>query len=453
MRAYERLFARYGDVVRLSCPGHEDFVLAFHPDDIQHILCKNHRNFPKGKRYHELIPVLGMGLVNSEGELWRRQRRLVQSQFSSKSTTDLIPLINRHASELLTRWDEQPASFRRDVNDDMLDVSFNIAGEAFFGSALREHTALVRDSFKYALSVALERMYSPLPLPLAWPLPRHRRFRRAMQQIDGVIDHIIAEYERSKSPSANVLVRLMQAVDPETGEEMSRGQLRDEIKTILMVGHETSSVTAVWGLYLLAERPDVRARLVEEIDTVLRGREPQAEDLERMRYLDMVFQECLRYLPSVPFILRSPLADDVLGGYRVRAGSTVAIVPWVTHRHPKFWPEPLDFRPERFAEGPKGLRHKLSYLPFGAGQRICLGEFMGQVEGKILLARLLQRYELALAPGFEPKCRGFISLQPVGGMLMSCHRREVAARERSAAVSHDPAPVPSIVSQGLTGVS
>jgi cytochrome P450 len=460
MQAYERLFERYGDVVRLRCPGHEDVVLAFHPDHIHHVLCESHRNYPKGKRYHELAPVLGMGLVNSEGELWRRQRRLVQSQFSSKGTLGLIPLINRHTSELLARWDAQGGEFRRDINDDMLEVSFNIAGEAFFGTALREHTALIRESFKYALSVALRRMYSPLPLPLGWPLPSHRRFQRAMRQIHDVIDRIIESYQRSEAPPGdstpgnaadNVLARLLTAVDPETGERMSHVQLRDEIKTILMVGHETSSVTAAWALYLLAKHPRERARLVTEIDTVLGGREPEAPDLERMPYLDMVFHECLRCLPSVPFILRSPLADDMLGKYRIKAGSTLAIAPWVTHRHPEFWSEPLAFKPERFENGVKSLRHKLSYLPFGAGHRICLGELMGAVEGKILVTRLLQRYELTLAPGFEPRCRGFISLQPVGGMLMTCKRRALGlpsperARETGLdAATHPARDLPSL---------
>jgi cytochrome P450 len=434
MRTYERLFERYGNVVRLRCPGHEDVVLAFHPDDIHTVLCVNHRNFPKGERYHELVPVLGMGLVNSEGELWRRQRRLVQSQFSAKTTLGMIPLINRHASELLARWDQHAGTFQRDLEADMLDVSFNIAGEAFFGSELRQHTDVIRRSFKYALSVALERMYAPLPLPLSWPLPKHRRFHRAMRDIHDVIDRIIAAYRERQSEGDNVLVRLMNATDPETGERMSHSQLRDEIKTILMVGHETSSVTAAWALYLLSRNERARELLVQEIDAVLGEREPQASDLERMPYLDMVFCECLRLLPSVPFILRSPLADDVLGNYRVRAGSTVAIAPWVTHRHPDFWPEPLVFRPERFAKG-KSAGHKLSYLPFGAGQRICLGEFMGQVEGKVLVARLLQRYELALVPGREPQCRGFISLQPVGGMWMTCRRRPLRAAESL----HDPA--------------
>lgn len=439
MQAYERLFARYGDVVRLHCPGHEDVVLAFHPDDIHHILCENHRNYPKGKRYHELIPVLGKGLVNSEGELWRRQRRLVQGQFSSRGTLGLIPLINRHVSALLCEWDRRQGRFERDLNDDMLDLSFNIAGEAFFGTALRQHTGVIRESFKYALSVALRRMYSPLPLPLAWPLPSHRRFAAAMQQIHAVIDGIILGYRQSESSASNVLVQLMNATDPETGERMSHEQLRDEIKTILMVGHETSSVTAAWSLYLLAKHPEQRARLVSEIDSVLGGREPGNEELERMPYLDMVFRECLRCLPSVPFILRSPLADDVLGKYRVKAGSTVAIAPWVTHRHPDFWPDPLRFDPERFGPERKGTRHRLAYLPFGAGQRICLGEFMGEVEGKIILARLLQRYELELVPGREPACRGFISLQPVGGMPMWCKRREGAppARQRNDEETRD----------------
>ncbi|MEO5729527.1 MAG: cytochrome P450, partial [Byssovorax sp.] len=426
MRHYEALFARYGDVVRLRAPGAEDFVLAFHPDDIGHVLRTNVRNYPKGERYHELVPVLGWGLVNSEGELWRRQRRLVQPQFNHARTLGFVPLIVAHTEALLRRWDAQQGEFERDLNDDMIDVTFGIAGEAFFGAALSAHTETVRRAFKFALSVALERMYSLVNPPLSWPLPSHVRFRRAMASVHRVIDDIIDGYQRGAGDADNVLVRLMSAVDPETGATMSRAQLRDEIKTILMVGHETSSVTATWALYLLAKHREVRERLTDEIDRVLGGRAPTAKDIEAMPYLAMVFDECLRLLPSVPFILRSPTADDVIGGYPVAAGSTVVIVPWVTHRHPEFWPEPERFLPERFADPRQRANDKLAFLPFGAGQRICLGEFMGQLEGKIMVAMLLQRYRLELVPGFDPRCRGFISLQPLNGMRMLCRRREPA---------------------------
>jgi len=432
MRHYEDLFARYGNVVRLRAPGAEDFVMAFHPNDIGHVLRTNSRNYPKGKRYHELVPVLGWGLVNSEGELWRRQRRLVQPQFNHANTLSFVPLIVSHTEALLERWDAIPGEFERDVNDDMMDVTFGIAGEAFFGAALHAHTDTVRRAFKYALSIALRRMYSLVNPPLAWPLPSHVRFRMAMDRVHRVIDEIIDGYERGAGDADNVLVRLMSAVDPETGATMSREQLRDEIKTILMVGHETSSVTATWALYLIAQHPEVGARLTEEIDRVLGGRAPTVKDLEGMPYLGMVFNECLRLLPSVPFILRSPVADDVIGGYPVAAGSTVAIVPWVTHRHPEFWADPARFMPERFEEARLRAMEKLAFIPFGAGQRICLGEFMGQLEGKIMVAMLLQRYRLRLVPGFDPRCRGFISLQPLNGMRMLCRRREAARSLRAA---------------------
>ncbi|AUX24097.1 cytochrome P450 [Sorangium cellulosum] len=431
MRHYEDLFARYGDVVRLRAPGAEDFVLAFHPDDIAHVLRANVRNYPKGKRYHELVPVLGWGLVNSEGELWRRQRRHVQPQFNHANTLTFVPIIVAHMEALLRRWDAHAGEFERDINDDMMDVTFGIAGEAFFGAALSAHTDTVRRAFKYALSIALRRMYSLANPPLSWPLPSHLRFRRAMDRVHAVIDDIIDGYQRGAGDADNVLVRLMSSVDPETGARMSREQIRDEIKTILMVGHETSSVTATWALYLLAQHPEVCARLTDEIDRVLGGRAPTAKDFESMPYLAMVFNECLRLLPSVPFILRSPVEDDVLGGHAVAAGSTVAIVPWVTHRHPAFWRDPLRFLPERFADHRRGADDKLAFIPFGAGQRICLGEFMGQLEGKIMVAMALQRYRLRLVPGFDPRCRGFISLQPVNGMRMLCRRREPVRAARA----------------------
>ncbi|WP_437520573.1 cytochrome P450 [Sorangium sp. So ce726] len=448
MRHYEDLFARYGDVVRLRAPGAEDFVMAFHPNDIAHVLRTNVRNYPKGKRYHELAPVLGWGLVNSEGELWRRQRRHVQPQFNHANTLKFVPLIVDHMEAALRRWDAQPGEFERDINDDMMDVTFGIAGEAFFGAALQAHTDTVREAFKYALSIALKRMYSLVNPPLSWPLPSHLRFRRAMDRVHTVIDGIIDGYQRGAGGEDNVLVRLMNSVDPETGAKMDRAQLRDEIKTILMVGHETSSVTASWALYQLAQHPEVYARLTDEIDRVLGGRSPTAKDIESMPYLTMVFNECLRLLPSVPFILRSPLEDDVIGGYQVAAGSTVAIVPWVTHRHPEFWSDPLEFKPERFANHRRSADDKLAYIPFGAGQRICLGEFMGQLEGKIMVAMALQRYRLRLVPGFDPRCRGFISLQPVNGMRMILKRREPSSVVRAAPAGRgEPAAAEPVVAE------
>jgi cytochrome P450 len=272
-------------------------------------------------------------------------------------------------------------------------------------------------------------MYALVNPPLRWPLPRHTRFRRAMRQIDTVVYDIIDAYRRQPPAAAdNVLVRLMNLVDPETGERMDRRQLRDEVNTILMVGHETSSVTVTWALYLLTQHPDVRRRLVADLDQVLAGAEPDVECLERLPYLDLFVHESLRYLPSVPFILRQAVKEDRLGGYRVRAGSTVCISPWVTHRHPEFWPEPGRFDPLRFAEFDRHRAHRCAYIPFGAGPRTCIGEFMAQLEVKILLIKILQRYEFELAPGFQPVCRGFISLHPVTGMWVTYRARADAPR-------------------------
>ncbi len=363
-------------------PGPRTSSLAFHPNDIAHVLRTNVRNYPKGKRYHELAPVLGWGLVNSEGELWRRQRRHVQPQFNHANTLKFVPIIVEHMEAVLRRWDAQPGEFERDINDDMMDVTFGIAGEAFFGAALEAHTDTVREAFKYALSIALKRMYSLVNPPLSWPLPSHLRFRRAMDRVHTVIDGIIDGYQRGAGGEDNVLVRLMNSVDPETGAKMDRAQLRDEIKTILMVGHETSSVTATWALYQVARHPEVYARLTDEIDRALGGRSPTAKDIESMPYLTMVFNECLRLLPSVPFILRSPLEDDVIGGYQVAAGSTVAIVPWVTHRHPEFWSDPLEFMPERFANHRRSADDKLALHPLRRRPADLPGRVHGAARGQ-----------------------------------------------------------------------
>ena len=434
MRHYEALFARYGNTVRVQSPTRGDMYAAFHPDDIEHILVRKGKNFPKGARYAELGLALGQGLVNSEGDLWRRQRRLVKKPFSKASTLDLVPMICRQTEELLQEWDQEAksndAGFVRDINDDMLDITFRVAGEAFFGTALREHTVVMRESYKYALFTALRRIYAVVNPPIGWPLPSHLRFHQAMSRIDDIVYDIIDRTDADAGGSAHVLAKLKSAIDEETGERMDRRQLRDEINTILTVGHETSSATAVWGLYQISQQPEVHRRLVTEIDEVLGGDDPNKESLDRMPYLDMVFKECLRMMPSVPFILRSPIKDDEIGGYLIEAGSTVAIAPWVTHRHPEFWHHPERFDPERFSGASPS--HRYAFIPFGAGPRICIGEFMAQIEGKIILAKILQRYSLTLRPGFVPICRGFISLQSVNGMQMVCRPRRPQARPQHA---------------------
>jgi cytochrome P450 len=419
MTRHERLFARYGDVVRLRSP-QGDVVMAYHPDAVQRVLLDNNRNYPKGRRYRALALLLGDGLVNSEGPLWQRQRRLVQSLFNHDSVLDWVPVIRRHADRLLSDWG---ASGERDVADDMARVTFSIAGEAFLGSAIDRHADAVRENLKYALSVVLPRMTALFNVPIRWPLPSHVRFRRAMARIDRVIYDII-DSAAGGDAGDNVLTRLLRATDPDTGERMGRRQLRDEVNTVLMVGHETSGVSITWCLYLLTQHPDVCRRLVAEIDAELGGAEPGAECLPRLPYLNMVVCESLRVLPSIPFMPRQAANDDRLCGRRVRAGSAIFLVPWVTHRHPDFWPDGRRFDPQRFdGFDPRSL-HRCAYIPFGAGPRTCIGEFMTQLELKILVIKILQRYSLALAPGFRPVCRGLISLQPLTGMRMTYRRRE-----------------------------
>jgi cytochrome P450 len=424
------LFARYGDVVRLRGTLTEDVVLAFHPDAVQRVLLDNNKNYPKGHRYRTLGLVLGEGLVNSEGPLWQRQRRLVQGLFNRDSVLALVPIIRRHADHLLGEWGE---TGERDLAADTARVTFNIAGEAFLGSAIERHADVVRENLTYALSVVLPRLLALVRLPMSWPLPTHIRFRRALARIDRAIYDIIDTAAAHRGPGAgdNVLTRLLNSVDPVTGERMDRRQLRDEVNTILMVGHETSGVSIVWCLYLLTQHPDVCRRLVEEIDRELGGAEPDADALPRLPYLNSVVCESLRVMPSIPVFPRQAAGDDHLCGLRVRSGSTVFICPWVTHRHPDFWPDGDRFDPARFdGLDPRSL-HRCAYIPFGAGPRTCIGEFMTQLEVKILIIKILQRYSLALAPGFHPVCRGFISLQPVTGMRMVYQRREPAASVQS----------------------
>ncbi len=425
MQSFTDLYNKWGDTVCLRTPQGDSVVMIAHPQDVETVLKQKASAFPKGRRYHELIPVLGMGLVNSDGALWRGQRRVVQKQFSQQGTLDFLPIINRYSHRLLAEWGREGDSFQRDVADDMLRTTFSIAGDAFFGTGLEKHAESIRRNFKFALSIAQSRMFQPVKLPLSFPTPKHARFHSAIKSIDSIIYGIIDNYLEKDLLEENCVLARMIAALKKDGQELDRQQLRDEVCTILMVGHETSSVSLCWLLHFLSVHPRVQDRLAEEVLAHQWEGTPSPQDVQSLPYLAAVLNESLRVYPSVPFVLREAAHECELGGYRVKKGSTVVISPWVIHRHKTFWKKPENFEPERWLNRENEKFPAGAYIPFGLGPRTCLGEFMAQLEIKIIVADIVRNYRISPVEGFTPMPRGYISLQPETGMRLNFERRNI----------------------------
>ncbi len=412
-----------GDVVRVPF-GLERPVFAFAPDDVKHVLVDNQANYDKQTRGYELLRgSLGSGLVTSEGDFWRRQRRIAQPAFQKARVARLAAVMQSSARELAEAWRAPAAGGRPiDVAGEMMRLTLKIAGLTLFGLDLSDESEAVGSAVSDMLASFQSLISSPLPFADVWPTPANRRGKRALKTLDRVVYGIIAERRRASEPSSDLLGMFMDARDDE-GAGMTDQQLRDEVVTMLTAGHETTANALAWTFYLLSKHPEVARRVEAELDQVLAGREPAPQDLPALAYTDRVLSESMRLYPPVWLLARRAIADDVLGGHRVAAGSYVVLTPWVTHRHPDHWDNPEGFDPDRFAPERAAERAKHAYFPFASGPRKCIGDHFARMEAMLVLATLLQRYRVELVAGATVTPEPSVTLRPKGGLPMTLRAR------------------------------
>jgi cytochrome P450 len=384
----------YGDVVRYRgvWVSHQ----LSHPDHIQHVLQGNVANYRKGRGYKILKLSLGEGLLTSEGALWQLQRKMTQPSFQGQQVTSFVPTMAENATAMLRRWEihaGQKTAF--DLVPDFMRLTLNIAAQVLFTTNLEADAESIRRTLDIGRDYSVERAWSIFPPPLSWPTRRNREYRGALANIHGIMDRIIAERRKETARISDLLTMLMEARD-ENGAPMSDKQLRDEVITLLTAGHETTTLALAWTCFLIATRPDVVERMTAET-AFLNGRTPAYDDLMKLRYSRMVVEESMRLYPPVWTLARTAVNEDVIGGYRIAAGSEILIFPYITQRHPKWWQDPDVFRPERFAPENSAARPRYAYLPFGAGPRTCVGLNFAMTEILVVLTMLLQRFRLRLA--------------------------------------------------------
>jgi cytochrome P450 len=420
---YEGATAQYGPIVRFAYAKNRAWHLVSDPAGVEWVLQGNFKNYPKGFFFSKRLRLLtGDGLFSSEGDFWLRQRRLAQPAFHRARLAQLVAVMTGATREMLHRWEKQPSAEPLNVSEEGMWLTLQVVGLALFKAALGNHAGEIYQSLTRILDYINYRMQHPFAPPENIPTPRNRTFLRDKQTLDDLALNVIRARRQSGRDEGDLLSMLMQARDEDSGEGMSDRQLLDEVRTIMLAGHETTAVALAWTWKLLSEHPEARVRLENEVDDVLNGREPQMEDLEKLRFTRAVFEEALRLYPPVWLMARQAAQDDEIGGFHIPAGSTIALSPYITQRLPELWPEPQKFNPDRFMPG-AAPRPKFAYFPFGGGPRLCIGQNFALMEAQIILALTAQRFRLEMVPGQKIELAQTLTLRPKSNLMMTLQRR------------------------------
>jgi cytochrome P450 len=428
---------QYGGIVRYPV-GPLTVYLATEPDYVRHVLQDNNKGYSKATfQYKLLSSITGQGLLTSDGDFWLRQRRLAQPAFRRQHVARFMAIMADAVEVMLARWDGHARRGEAlDIAAEMMHVALQIVAKAMFGAEVGDRADDLAQATLTVLDHIVARARTFGLTPTFLPTAANRHYWRSMKVLDDAVNRTIAE-RRKAGPADDLLSMLMQAQDAETGHRMTDQNLRDEVMTMLIAGHETVASALAWTWYLLGEHPEEAANLHAELADVLGGRTPTADDLPALRYTDMVFSEALRLYPPAWIITRKALEDDDIGGYRIPANSLVVTSPYVTQRLGQYWPEPEAFEPGRFTAAEIAMRPRFAYYPFGGGPRLCIGNHFAQVEAAVVISMVAQRYTLRPVPGHPVEVEPGVTLRPKHGLVMTLHRREAAVA--------GPAPVPELV--------
>jgi cytochrome P450 len=411
---------KYGDIVRFIVAGQER-VLLNHPDFIEQVLVVQQAKFHKSELTRRVTGrLLGQGLLISEGDFWRRQRRLAQPSFHRSRINEYGAPMTENAEAWIRRWRDGD---KRDLASEMMQLTLGIAVRTLFGTTLPGEAQHVGEALEFLMRYQLWRQRSPLRLPETWPTPKNRRAIRELDFLNSLVYRIIEE-RRSLHGEGNDLLSLLMSAMDDDGSQMTPQQLRDETMTLFLAGHETTALLLGWTWYLLAENRAAEERLHEELSGVLGGRTPQVSDLTRLPYLQAVLQETLRLYPPAYITARTSIDSFSLGGYDFGKDTTVLMAQWVTHRDARFFEAPEEFRPERWLEAKSGVILPSAYFPFGDGPRRCIGQGFATLEAALVVATIAQRFRLRLAPGQIVQPEPLITLRFKHGLRMNIHSRD-----------------------------
>jgi cytochrome P450 len=405
----------YGDIVHYRA---ESWLVTLvnHPSYIKHVLQEKHYNYTKEGTPDLMMlkPMLGEGLMTSEGESWYQQRRLIQPAFHREHIETFCTAITDATQSMLQQWKlvanrDKPL----EIGAEMTRLTLEVVAQVLFGVSL----SCEADNFGQSVGVINKCMAHFDPNNQA----KLREFLSAMATLKQIVYKIIQERRFQNEDKGDLLSMMMLATDEKTQEKMSDRQLQEQVFTLLMAGHETTAKALTWTLYLLDQHPEVAKQLYLEVATVLKGRIPTYQDLPNLPYTWMVIQESMRLYTPVWMMSRLCRADDEIGGYHIPANTLVLISPYAMHRHPGFWQEPEQFNPERFRSELAASRLPYTYIPFSGGQRQCIGLNLARIETHLVLATLAQQYQLDLIPNHPVEPEALVTLRPRFGLPMTVH--------------------------------
>ncbi len=417
--------AAHGDFIHYPLGLWEVFQLN-HPDLIEQVLVTNQRNYSKNTvQYNTLAKITGRGLLTSDGRFWRRQRRMIQPAFHRQRVLGWGQTMLNATQNMLQSWEPFAQSGQPiDLDQEMMSVTLNIIGEALLGLDLQADAGQLSHAVLTMLDYVVYRSQQLVALPLMVPTPRNRRVREGLQLLDDLIDRAIRDHEQGKANPDTILSQMLTAVDRETGEKMSRAELRDEVITLLVAGHETAASGLNWLFYLLSQNPAAEDELLTEIDGALNGRLPTTDDLPNLPTVQRVIAEALRLYPPAWVITRRAIAADILLGAPIPANALIIMSPYTTHRHPAFWEKPNQFYPDHFLPEAEKVRPRYAYFPFGGGPRLCIGDQFAKVEMGLVVTAVLQKYRLQLLPNHPVVADPLVTIRPKHGMMMTVQNRK-----------------------------
>lgn len=418
----------YGDFVGMELMGRRA-VLVNSPAGVEQVLHRDFGNFIKNKFYwRHFTAVFGLGLVTSDGRLWRRQRKLVAPAFTPRRIATYDEPIIEHTERMIASWEQAP---ERDIHDDMMAITLAIAADLFFRANLTSDLPALRMAMHALIAESAIRRKRPFVIPDWVPLPSNRRYNAALAVIDRIVWRLIHERKKSGVDGGDLLSAMIAARDAD-GQPMSDQQLRDQVVTLLLAGHETTALVLSWTFYLLGRHPDVADRMVAEADQVLGARHPTSNDLPRLQFTKQVLLEVMRLYPSIWIFGREAVEGCELGGYWLKAGDMAIVCPWLMHRDERYFESPLDFLPERWDENSAKKPPAQAYFPFSMGPRICIGMQFAMLEATLILATVLRRYKVTLQSDDPILPTPSISLRPRGGVHVRLQPRTGRTEARAS---------------------
>jgi cytochrome P450 len=396
----QRAREQYGDVVRLGVGRTAAYLIGRH-ELADHVLVDHHENYDRETRSARAVRfVTGDSILTTSGDPWKRRRRILQPPFQSGAVRDIAPLVVRRATTMLDRWN---AGDVIDAGEAMTHLTFAIAGEAFFGADVEPFADEIEALAPVILEEAFRRSTDIIPTHV-FRRTAARRFDRATRRLVEIVDDVVSHGGRRS------LIASLLATEDDGQPRLTPVEVRNETLALLLAGHETTSNALTWCIDLLTRNPAVLTSLVCEVRSVLNGRSPGVGDLDALPLVHAAVQESIRLYPSVWIVERRAIEDDSIGGYDIPAGAMVYVSPYLLHRDPRFWADPERFDPTRFVDAPKQRRP--SYIPFGAGPHHCIGAHFAMVEARLVLAALLQRFDLVSAGEKQTEADAWITLRP-----------------------------------------